>query len=257
MSLIGGRRADEVPLWSPLCQNEAVPKSTATASARSLEQDAWVVVPIFNEAEVIGPVIDNLTDYFAHVVCIDDGSSDNSAELARQAGARVLQHPMNLGQGASLQTGFDYVSRQPGATHVITFDADGQHLVSDALEMLELAKRKRISVVFGSRFLDKRTKPGLKKRIVLKLAVLFTRVFTGLRLTDAHNGLRVLSMEALGFVRLEQNGMSHATEIVHQIAKSRLAWREYPVEVLYTEYSKRKGQSLWNSVNILIDLIVR
>ena len=234
-----------------------MPKSPTAYSAHSLEHDAWVVVPIFNEAEVIGPVIHNLTDHFSHVVCIDDGSSDNCAELARQKGARVLQHPLNLGQGAALQTGFDYVSRQPGATHVITFDADGQHRVSDALEMLELAKRKRISVIFGSRFLDKRTKPGFKKRVVLKLAVLFTRVFTGLRLTDAHNGLRVLSMEALGFVRLEQNGMSHATEIVHQIAKSKLAWREYPVEVLYTEYSKRKGQSLWNSVNILIDLIVR
>lgn len=202
-------------------------------------------------------MIAGLTEHFENVVCIDDGSTDNGAEIARQAGARVLEHPLNLGQGAALQTGFDYVSSQPGATHVITFDADGQHLVSDALEMLELAKRKRISVVFGSRFLDKRTKPGLKKRIVLKLAVLFTRVFTGLRLTDAHNGLRVLSMEALGFVRLEQNGMSHATEIVHQIAKSKLAWREYPVEVLYTDYSKRKGQSLWNSVNILIDLLVR
>lgn len=234
-----------------------MPKSQTASLAHSLEHDAWVVVPIFNEAEVIGPVVQNLTDHFAHVVCVDDGSSDNSAELARQAGARVLQHPLNLGQGAALQTGFEYVSKQSGATHVITFDADGQHLVSDALEMLELAKRKRISVIFGSRFLDKRTKPGLKKRVVLKLAVLFTRVFTGLRLTDAHNGLRVLSMEALGFVKLEQNGMSHATEIVHQIAKSKLAWREYPVEVLYTEYSKRKGQSLWNSVNILIDLIVR
>ena len=234
-----------------------MPKSPTASPALSLERGAWVVVPVFNEAKVIGPVIRNLTDHFAHVVCVDDGSSDNSAELAREAGARVLQHPLNLGQGAALQTGFEYVSRQPGATHVITFDADGQHLVSDALEMLELAKRKRISVIFGSRFLDKRTKPGLKKRVVLKLAVLFTRVFTGLRLTDAHNGLRVLSMEALGFVRLEQNGMSHATEIVHQIAKSKLAWREYPVEVLYTEYSKSKGQSLWNSVNILIDLLVR
>ena len=234
-----------------------MPKSPTPSPPHSLEQDAWVVVPIFNEAEVIGPVIQNLTDHFSHVVCVDDGSSDNSAELARQAGARVLQHPLNLGQGAALQTGFEYVSRQPEATHVITFDADGQHLLSDALEMLELAKRKRISVIFGSRFLDKRTKPGFKKRVVLKLAVLLTRVFTGLRLTDAHNGLRVLSMEALGFVKLEQNGMSHATEIVHQIAKSKLAWREYPVEVLYTEYSKRKGQSLWNSVNILIDLIVR
>lgn len=234
-----------------------MPRTSPTTAKRSLEREAWVIVPVFNEAEVIGSVIEDLRREFAHVVCIDDGSSDDSASLAESAGARVLRHPMNLGQGAALQTGFEYVARQPGFTHVITFDADGQHLVSDALEMLELAKTKRISVIFGSRFLDKRTKPGLKKRVVLKLAVLFTRAFTGLRLTDAHNGLRVLSAEALGFVRLEQNGMSHATEIVHQIAQSKLAWKEYPVEVLYTEYSKRKGQSLWNSVNILIDLLVR
>lgn len=240
-----------------LCQNVAVPKSSTKVSDRSRERDAWIVVPIFNEAEVIGPVIEELTEHFAHVVCVDDGSSDESAELARQAGARVLQHPMNLGQGAALQTGFDYVLSHPGATHAITFDADGQHLVSDALEMLELAKRKRISAVFGSRFLDKKSKPGLKKQIVLKLAVLFTRVFTGLRLTDAHNGLRVLSRETLEKIRLEQNGMSHATEIVHQIAQYRLSWREYPVEILYTEYSRRKGQSLLNSINILIDLIVK
>jgi hypothetical protein len=125
------------------------------------------------------------------------------------------------------------------------------------MEMLELAQRKRISIIFGSRFLDKRTKPGMRKRIVLKAAVLMTRAITGLRLTDAHNGLRVLSMEAIGKIRLEQNGMSHATEIVHQLAKAKLSWQEYPVEVLYTEYSKQKGQSLLNSINILIDLLVR
>jgi glycosyltransferase involved in cell wall biosynthesis len=216
-----------------------------------------VVVPVFNEAEVISDVVTSLRQEFAHVLCVDDGSTDRSAELAKAAGARVLQHPMNLGQGAALQTGFDYVLKHPQATHVITFDADGQHIVSDAREMLELARQKRISVIFGSRFLDKRSQPGLKKRVVLKLAVLFTRVFTGLRLTDAHNGLRVLSRETLEKIRLRQSGMSHATEIVHLIAKSRLAWKEYPVKVLYTEYSRRKGQSLWNSVNILIDLIVR
>lgn len=229
------------------------------ASAKKVDREthAWVVVPLFNEAEVIGSVIEDLTHHFKHVVCVDDGSSDNSAAIAERAGARVLRHPLNLGQGAALQTGFDYVSAHKGATHVVTFDADGQHRVSDALEMLELARRKRISVLFGSRFLDKRSKPGLKKRMVLKVAVLMTRAITGLRLTDAHNGLRVLSMEAIGKVRLEQNGMSHASEIVHQLAKAKLSWREYPVEVLYTEYSRRKGQSLLNSINIVIDLLVR
>jgi glycosyltransferase involved in cell wall biosynthesis len=212
---------------------------------------------LYNEAEVIGDVIAGLRERFSHVLCVDDGSTDNSVALAQASGARVIRHPMNLGQGAALQTGFDYVSAQPGATHVITFDADGQHLVRDAVEMLELAQRKRISIIFGSRFLDKRTKPGKRKRIVLKVAVLMTRAITGLRLTDAHNGLRVLSMEAIGKIRLEQNGMSHATEIVHQLAKAKLSWQEYPVEVLYTAYSKQKGQSLLNSINILIDLLVR
>jgi len=212
---------------------------------------------LYNEAEVIGDVIAGLRERFSHVLCVDDGSTDNSVALAQASGARVIRHPMNLGQGAALQTGFDYVSAQPGATHVITFDADGQHLVRDAVEMLELAQRKRISIIFGSRFLDKRTKPGKRKRIVLKVAVLLTRAITGLRLTDAHNGLRVLSMEAIGKIRLEQNGMSHATEIVHQLAKAKLSWQEYPVEVLYTAYSKQKGQSLLNSINILIDLLVR
>lgn len=221
------------------------------------EGDAWVVVPLYNEVEVITQVVSELTASFANVVCVDDGSTDKSAELAAAAGARVLRHPINLGQGAALQTGFDYVLTHPGATHAVTFDADGQHQVADALEMLELARTKRFSVVFGSRFLDKRTKPGIKKRVVLKVAVLVTRAVTGLRLTDAHNGLRVLSRETLEKVRLQQNGMSHASEIVHQIAKAKLASKEHPVELLYTEYSKRKGQSLLNSINILIDLLIK
>ena len=232
------------------------PTASPLASRDDLNS-AWVVIPLFNEAEVIGGVIDGVRESFRHIVCVDDGSSDDSATLARAAGAIVLQHPMNLGQGAALQTGFDYVVSQTEGTHVVTFDADGQHRVKDAVEMVELAMKKRISVIYGSRFLDKRTKPGLKKKLVLQVAALMTRAFTGLRLTDAHNGLRVLSREALGKVRLEQNGMSHASEIVHQLAKSRLSWKEYPVEVLYTDYSKQKGQSLLNSINILIDLIVK
>lgn len=242
-------------MW--VCQNGPVMARVNTPQSKDRHADAWVVVPLFNEAEVITEVIEGLTAHFSHVLCIDDGSSDNSAELAAAAGARVLRHPINLGQGAALQTGFDYVLTHPSAAHVITFDADGQHRVVDALEMLDLARTKRFSAVFGSRFLDKRTQPGIKKRIVLKVAVLVTRAITGLRLTDAHNGLRVLSRETLEKIRLEQNGMSHASEIVHQIAKAKLACKEYPVELLYTEYSKRKGQSLLNSVNILIDLIVK
>ena len=229
----------------------------SSSLAHSREIEAWILIPLYNESPVIGSVISELTQHFQNILCVDDGSTDHSAKAAKDAGAKVLTHPINLGQGAALQTGFEYLLSHTTASHVITFDADGQHRLQDALAMLELAKRKKLSVVFGSRFLDTRTKPGFKKKVVLKVAVLLTRAITGLRLTDAHNGLRVLSREALENISLRQNGMSHATEIVHQIAAAKLSWVEHPVEVLYTDYSRQKGQSLLNSINILIDLLVR
>ena len=229
----------------------------STRARKTKAQGVYVVVPLYNEETVIAGVITELREKFSNIICVDDGSTDRSADVARQAGATVIQHPMNLGQGAALQTGIVYARRQPDLQYLVTFDGDGQHKVSDVEEMLSYARRKDLAVVFGSRFLDKRTKPGFKKKVVLKVAVLITRVVTGLQLTDAHNGLRVIRKDALEHVNLIQDRMSHATEIVHQLADTKLPWKEYPVEVLYTDYSKAKGQSLLNSINILFDLIVR
>jgi glycosyltransferase involved in cell wall biosynthesis len=231
--------------------SESVRPAVATRDSSS-----WVVIPLYNEATVIPTVVAELLERFEHVVCVDDGSSDGSTDAARAAGARVLQHPYNLGQGAALQTGLEYAREQAGADYIVTFDADGQHRVVDAVAMLELARADDLAIVFGSRFLDDRTKPGLLKRIVLKTAVRVTNVTTGLKLTDAHNGLRVIRVDAARQVRLQQDRMAHATEIVVQLGRTKLPWREFAVEVLYTDYSKAKGQSLLNSINILIDLVV-
>ncbi len=146
---------------------------------------------------------------------------------------------------------------QPGARYIVTFDADGQHRIEDAMLMLDLAKQEDVAIVFGSRFLDDRTNPGVLKRIVLKTAVWVTNKTTGLQLTDAHNGLRVIRTDAAAQIHLEQDRMAHASEIVLKLGRTKLPWREFPVEVLYTDYSKSKGQSLLNSVNILVDLLVR
>ena len=230
----------------------------ASTKARTRKNPGvYVVVALYNEESVIKGVIDGLHEHFSNVVCIDDGSTDNSAEVAEKAGAIVIRHPMNLGQGAAIQTGIAYCRAQEDMEYVVTFDGDGQHRVEDVLDMLSYSRRRDLAIVFGSRFLDKRTKPGFKKKVVLKVAVLITRVVTGLQLTDAHNGLRVLRRDAVAHVNLIQDRMSHATEIVHQLAESKLPWREFPVEVLYTDYSRAKGQSILNSINILFDLIVR
>lgn len=221
------------------------------------DPSTWVVVPLYNEESVIGGVIEGLLPSFPNVVCIDDGSTDRSAEVARRAGAHLVEHPINLGQGAALQTGIDFAVAQPECEYIVTFDADGQHRVEDARDMVAAARASDAAIVFGSRFLDDRTKPGWMKRVILKTAVWVTNMTTSIKLTDAHNGLRVIRRDAAAQIQLKQDRMAHATEIVLQLGHTGLPWIEHPVELLYTDYSKSKGQSVLNSVNILVDLVVR
>jgi len=212
---------------------------------------------MYNEASVVGTVIRGLRKVFPYVVCVDDGSTDGSQSVAREAGAIVVQHPVNLGQGASLQTGIEYALGDPELDCIVTFDADGQHRVIDAQAMAERIKSGEAEIVLGSRFLDNRTKLSPAKRLVLRTAALQSRMATGMALTDAHNGLRALNPQVARGIHLTQNRMAHASELVHQIAEMKPKWVEQPVEIIYTDYSKAKGQSLLNSVNILADLLFR
>ena len=231
--------------------------SSRVPAPRTPDRHAWVVIPLYNEASIIAQVIAELHVEFENVVCVDDGSSDGSAQIAAEAGAMLVQHPVNLGQGAALQTGIDFALSHAGCDYIVTFDADGQHRVEDAVGMLRTARSEDLAVVFGSRFLDDRTNPGWIKRVVLKTAVWVTNLTTSLKLTDAHNGLRVIRRDAAERIDLKQDRMAHATEIVLQLGRTGLPFGEYPVELLYTDYSKAKGQSVLNSVNILVDLVVR
>ncbi|MBJ2120966.1 glycosyltransferase family 2 protein [Arthrobacter sp. MSA 4-2] len=217
----------------------------------------WIVIPLFNEASIIGSVIEDLLPVFPHVVCVNDGSTDASADAARAAGAVVVNHPVNLGQGAALQTGLEYALQDPDMTSVVTFDADGQHRVSDAADMVQRIESGEADVVLGSRFLDGRTQIGALKRLVLRTAALQTRWSTGMPLTDAHNGLRAFNRGVAQNIHITQNRMAHASELVQMISAMRPRWTEHPVEIIYTDYSKSKGQSLLNSVNIVADLLFR
>ena len=222
-----------------------------------MNDEVWLVVPLYNEARVIGDVVRSARKVFPHVVCVDDGSSDDSAAEAAGAGAVVVRHPVNLGQGAALQTGFEYALSVPSMRWVVTFDADGQHQVDDVVAMLDKARAEDLDVVFGSRFLDRRTQAGALKKLVLRLAVAYTNLTTRTRLTDAHNGLRVISRPVLSRIEITQNRMAHASELVAQIGAMGVRYGESPVHILYTDYSRSKGQSVWNAVNILVELILR
>lgn len=231
--------------------------SASVPTPSSPDPHTWIVIPLYNEESVIGGVVEDLLTSFSHVVCIDDGSSDDSARVAESSGALVVRHPINLGQGAALQTGIDFALAHDSCDYIVTFDADGQHQRSDALGMLESARSEDVAIVFGSRFLDDRTQPGFLKHIILKTAVWVSNLTSGMRLTDAHNGLRVIRRDAADRIELKQDRMAHATEIVLELGRTGLPWKEYPVHLLYTDYSKAKGQSVLNAVNILVDLVVK
>lgn len=219
------------------------------------QSDTLVIVPMLNEASVITAVVAGLRQSFDHVVCVDDGSADESARLAAAAGAHVVSHPTNLGQGAALQTGLAYGLRT-SAQYFVTFDADGQHGVEDALTMLAVARETEVDIVLGSRFLGASEAMPRSRRLVLKTGVAFTRFTSGLRLTDTHNGLRVLTRDAGRLLDLRQSGMAHASEIVGSVARHGLRYREVPMTVVYSEYSLAKGQSSVNALNIVFDLLL-
>jgi glycosyltransferase involved in cell wall biosynthesis len=222
----------------------------------SLHPKLWVICAAYNEATTIGGVIAELRRAGHQVVVIDDGSLDHTRDIAAAAGAHVVAHPINLGQGAALQTGIDYALAR-GADVLVTFDADGQHRVADISRLLEALRRERADFALGSRFLRQTTNLPTLRRWLLQAATLFTRLTTGLRLTDSHNGLRALTRRGAGAIRLRQNRMAHASEILVEIAESGLRYVEVPVTIDYTAYSLAKGQRIGDSVAILLDLVAQ
>lgn len=230
---------------------------TSRPTAEAVNADVAVVIPVYNEATVIADVVRGIEPHVGRVVCVDDGSRDGSAEAVATTTADLVRHPVNMGQGAAIQTGVEFALLDPGVRWLVTFDADGQHQVADVLRMLEVAREGDWDVVFGSRFLDARTEVSGLKRLVLRAAVAYTNTTSGVRLTDAHNGLRVISRDTAALLDIRQSGMAHASEIVETVGRHELRHTEVPVHILYTEYSRAKGQSLWNSVNILFDLLFR
>jgi polyprenyl-phospho-N-acetylgalactosaminyl synthase len=220
-------------------------------------RDVWIVVPAFNEAGVIGDVIAELRSVFPNVVCVDDGSADDTGDIALRAGAHLVRHPVNLGQGAAIQTGVEYARSRPGAQLFATFDADGQHRVTDVLAMIERLTAEDADIVIGTRFGPGVSRPPLLKRVVLQTAAWLSPRGRRLGLTDTNNGLRVFNKTVADRLDITMNGMSHATEFIMLIDENNWRVVEHPVEVLYTEYSSAKGQPLVNGVNIIVDGFLR
>ena len=227
----------------------------ATVAVTGLPRPAtWVVIAAFNEGSVIRSVVRELAAEGWAVVVTDDGSQDDTAVQARVPGVVVLRHVLNLGQGAALQTGIDYAVRQ-GATYIVTFDADRQHDAADIPRLL--AALTDADIALGSRFLGHVEGARGARRAMLKLSVIVSNALIGIKLTDAHCGLRAFRASAAPALRITQERMAHASELLRKAASSRLRVAEVPVTIRYSTYSTTKGQRGVEAVRIMFDYLFR
>ncbi|MFH0870084.1 MAG: glycosyltransferase family 2 protein [archaeon] len=217
----------------------------------------FFIIPAYNEGKSIGRVVRELKKAgYSNIVVIDDGSTDNTFSEAKKQNIFALQHIINRGQGASLKTGIDFALRQ-GADILVTFDSDGQHRVEDLPAMLKPVMDGEVDVTLGSRFLKKTDMP-FGRRILLKGSVVVQWIFYGVKLSDAHNGFRVLSRKAAQRIEIDADRMEHASEILEEIVRKKIEFREVPVIIRYTGYSMQKGHgSFLGAVKILAKMIIR
>lgn len=220
-----------------------------------------IIIPAYNEAKVIGSVIDSLPKSLPKItkitpLVIDDHSMDKTATVARVHGAKYIRHAMNLGAGGATITGLE-AAKQMKADITITLDADGQHDPKDIARLIKPIIKKECDVVIGSRLLRKDGNMPHYKRFGNTLLNLVTYIFFQIWVTDSQSGFKAFSSNALDKIRLSSNGYEFCSEIIGEIKRNQLSYKEIPISTIYTSYSKSKGQPALNAINIFFGLLLR
>lgn len=214
------------------------------------------VIPAFNEEKSISQTIEQVKDLVDLIVVIDDKSSDNTKKILNSINEQKLKkiyHPINLGQGAALQTGNEYCLKN-GFDVIIHFDADGQFLASDINKMIKPIINEGYDLVIGSRFLGIESNiPSFKKNIIMPMAKIFNILFFGIKTSDPQNGFRAMSKETALRIKIENDRMAHCTEILAKAFKYKLKIKEVPIKVIYHEF----GQKFSGGLKIIKDLILK
>lgn len=219
------------------------------------------IIPAFNESSAIVGVLNDLkkelknTSIPYEIVVVDDGSKDNTAELATNEGVTVIKHVLNTGSGGATATGLSY-AQQNGFDYAVTLDADGQHKALDAINGVKIAQEINTDLLIGSRLINP---DGMSKVKLLGNKGLSTITFLifGVSVTDSQSGLRIFSKKALEQLRWKTSGFEFCSEMLWRAKQLKLVIKEYPIEAIYTEYSKAKGQNNWNAFNIIKSLLKR
>lgn len=220
-----------------------------------------IIVPAFNESAVIQQTLTDLKQVLKaksefDIVVIDDGSTDATASKARKANVIVLRHRLNRGLGGALSTGLEFAKRN-NYDLAITFDADGQHDPNDILKAIQPIKAHQADVVIGTRTRSKAGHMPFDRVIINHISNLVTWILFGVWTSDSQSGFRAFSKKALQHIEVKTQNMEVSSELFAEIKKHHLKWTEVPINVIYTNYSRSKGQTNLNALNVLVKLLLR
>ena len=219
----------------------------------------YILLPAFNEAPRIQDVIRGLISAgFSNIIVIDDGSSDNTEELARQMDILVVRHFINRGAGAAIQTGIE-LARQKEWSMIALMDADGQHNPEDIKQLVHTMNQSNCDLVIGSRFQNKKSDMPKTRILFNGIANLMTNLFCENHYSDSQSGLRLLNRKAIESLDLQIDGFGFCSEMLIKAERAGLKIKETPIQVQYTQYSINKGQDfhmgittafnfLWNTI---------
>jgi polyprenyl-phospho-N-acetylgalactosaminyl synthase len=213
-----------------------------------------VIIPTYNDVSTLVKVVLNIKSAGYDVLVVNDGSTDGTDKILEQENINYISHKINLGQGAALRTGMEYATLNNYGI-VVHFDSDGQHQVKDIDKLIQPVVQKECDITLGSRFLDNVSSSTMPfdKRVILKLSRYIEAMFTGILLSDAHNGFRALNYKAFSSIKITLPRMAHATQIIQEIRRLDLKYLEVPVEILYNK--NKKDQSFIEAFIILYELI--
>ncbi len=220
-----------------------------------------VIVPAFNEGRVIYDTLISLkkslkTKGKFSILVIDDGSSDNTLFQAKKARVKVLRHRMNRGLGGALGTGLEYAKRN-NYDLAVTFDADGQHHPKDLLKLIKPIENRKADICIGTRTLSKQGQMPVDRKIINWLSNFATYLLFGIWTSDSQSGFRAFSKKALNLIQIKTERMEVSSEIFSEIKRHKLKFKEIPITVIYTDYSRSKGQANLNAFNVLYKLLLR
>ena len=193
-------------------------------------------IPAFNEEKNIGAIVAKLKKKYDQVIVCDDGSSDMTQIIASSLGAIVVKHPKNLGYGAAIKTIFNEAKKIDGDV-LVTFDADGQHQISEIDSVLKPLSENKADIVIGSRFLGSTKDLPKYRKIGIKAITSLTNTVTGSNLSDTQSGFRAYSKKVLNEIFPTESGMGISTEILIKSLKKQMTILEVPITISYDNNS--------------------